>query len=94
MSTVMNVGFTFNMTTKKVTARGTFFEVGGSSIKEKLERSINWRGVQGTPLEGVQGQSPRKLRGFRHLNTVKWAYFDTFLQHCQAINYQKLTEVI
>ena len=44
---------------KKVRVRGTFFEVWGSSIKEKVER-INWRGDH---LVGSRGNTPGGVQG-------------------------------
>ena len=48
-----------------------------SERSERSEQNVNRRGVQGqSPWRGSRGRSPWKLRGFRHLKTVWWAYFE------------------
>ena len=53
--------------------RGTFFKAGWRGGGEVF--TIRNRGAQ----IGVvfKGHSPQKLKGFRHLLTVRWTYFDT-----------------
>ena len=42
------------------------------SIIDQVERKLAW-GPGHEPRQGVKGLSPRKLRGFRYLITVRWA---------------------